>query len=57
LQELSLDAFNKVETAYGSFLDNSQKQTDILDSQVNNVLDTRNKYLAQQKTYADNFLA
>lgn len=57
LQELSLDAFNKVETAYGSFLDNSQKQTDILDSQVNNVLDTRNKYLTQQKTYADNFLA
>lgn len=57
LQELSLDAFNKVETAYWSYLDNSQKQVDLLDSQVNNVLDTRNKYLTQQKTYADNFLA
>lgn len=57
LQELALDAFNKVETAYWSYLDNSQKQVDILDSQVNNVLDTRNKYLEQQKTYADNFLA
>ena len=57
LQELSLWAFNAVNEAYWSFLDNTQKQTDILDSQVNNVLDTRNKYLAQQKTYADNFLA
>lgn len=57
LQELALDAFNKVETAYWSYLDNSQKQVDILDSQVNNVLDTRNKYLEQQKTAADNFLA
>lgn len=57
IQELWVQALTNIETAYWIHQDNQSKALETLDKQTNSVLDTRNKYLTQQKTYADNFLA
>ena len=56
LRDVSLNAFNLVNQAYGSYLDNTRKETDLLYDQANNAVEFRNTLRDQEKQQIDDFL-
>lgn len=57
LRDVTLDAFNKVNVAYGSYLDNVSKETDIMNDQATYVLEQKAALREDQRAVLNEFIA
>lgn len=57
LQELSFDAFNKVQQSYDSYVGTMQKETDLLQDQYQDIFTQRELMREDQRATIDEFLA
>lgn len=56
IQTISLNAFKAVNDAYSSYLSNIDTQTDILDKQVNNIINTRTNMMKYEEDLIKNYV-